>query len=132
MRSMGWLSPFRARPWAEIAASYHEISSARPAHGYLAAIADSVLSAELSGLLAGSTALGDLIVVDRPVPRAPSGAVVVSGPWSRWPASVPGWVRIEHVGPAGEVVECAVAEAVPVFWQVVARKFGVAPVARVS
>ncbi|GHE87952.1 hypothetical protein GCM10017786_19760 [Amycolatopsis deserti] len=127
---MGWLYPFRSRPWAEIAAEFHRLADARPAYRPMAEVVDSVLGS--ATVLLGTTSLGDLIVVDRPVPRAPWGAVVVSGPWSRRAAVEPGWVRVEHVGADGEFDVRPVAEAVPLFWCFVTRKFGVVPAAQVS
>ncbi len=130
MGSMGWLYPFRSRPWAEIAAEFHRLADARPAYRPMAEVVDSVLGS--GTVLLGTTSLGDLIVADRPVPRAPWGAVVVSGPWSRRAAVAPGRVRVEHVGADGESDERPVAEAVPLFWCFVTRKFGVMPAAQVS
>ena len=130
MRSMGWLYPFRARPWSEIAAEFQRLAAARPVYRPMSEVVDSVLAANT--VLLGTTSLGDLIVVDRPVPRAPWGAVVVSGPWSRRSAVGPGLVRVEHVGADGEADERPVAEAVPLFWCFVTRKFGVMPAAQVS
>ncbi|MDQ0382408.1 hypothetical protein [Amycolatopsis thermophila] len=127
---MGWLYPFRPRPWADIAAEFRQIAAARPAYDHMAEVVDSVLDS--GAPLLGTTSLGDLIVVDRPVPRAPWGAVVVTGPWSRRVVMVPGWVRVEHVGTGGEVAERPVAEAVPLFWRFVAGTFGVVPAAHVS
>ncbi|NYI92937.1 hypothetical protein HNR02_006312 [Amycolatopsis endophytica] len=130
MRSMGWLYPFRPRPWAGIAAEFHQIAAARPEYEYMAGVVDSVLESDVP--LLGATASGDLIVVDRPVPRAPWGAVVVSGPWSQRAVMVPGWVRVEHVGAEGEIAERPVAEAVPLFWRFVTAGFGVVPAVQVS
>jgi len=122
---MGWLYPFRPRPWGDIADEFRQIAAARPGYRHMSDIADSAWAA--GSVLLGTTSLGDLIVADRPVPRAPWGALVVTGPWSPRTDVAPGRVRVEHVGADGEADERPVDEAVPLFWCFVTRKFGVVP-----
>lgn len=66
-----------------------------------------------------------------PIPEAPYGVVAVRAPGSlHGPAS--GLVRIEHLSVTGhnDVIDRSVAEAVPLFWRFMIKKFGVDPHAR--
>ncbi|GAA0620632.1 hypothetical protein GCM10010174_44110 [Kutzneria viridogrisea] len=95
----------------------------------MAEIVDSVRVCGADRQLAALTSMHDLVVAARPVPEAPPIAVlVVRSPSSGHVGS--GHVLIEHRSTTGHddhLVRPSV-EAVPLFWRLVAQKFGIEPV----
>jgi hypothetical protein len=94
----------------------------------MADIVESVIRSDAVGLLAGCTSMHDLVVVPRPLPDPPYGAVIIRAPGSLVEPKV-GEVIIEHTSVTGrhDLIARPVAEAVPLFWRFVIEKYGIQP-----
>ncbi|MDQ0372848.1 hypothetical protein [Cellulomonas humilata] len=129
MRSHGHPYPFRPKPWADIAAFFEETADRHPRYQHMVDIVESVRASTAVGLLAGCTAMHDLMVVPTPVPEPPLGMVLVRAPNSVWSPG-PGDVVIEHTSVTGhrDRIERPAADAVPLFWRFMIEKDGIVPV----
>jgi hypothetical protein len=95
---------------------------------YLVEIVDSVLTSGLTGSLAATTSMHDLIVAALPLIEPPFDVIAVRAPGSlREPP--PGQVLMEHLTPTGhdDRITRPAVEAVPLFWRFVIEKFGLRP-----
>jgi hypothetical protein len=127
-RSFGWPHRFIVRPWDELRPWYRDLAETHPGFGYLDDIVVSVVGSGVADLLAATTSMHDLVVIDHPVPEPPMEVVVVRAPSSLRRATV-GVVRLEHQAHTGrdDVVERPVDRAVPLFWRFVREKLGIVP-----
>lgn len=127
-RSFGWPHRFLSRPWDELVGSYADLTERNPAFAVMRDVVESVRRSGVEDLLAATTSMHDLLVVDRPVPEPPMEVVVVRAPGSLHPAPR-GLVRVQHLSHTGrnDVVDRPPEEAVALFWRFVREKLGVTP-----
>lgn len=99
-----------------------------PSFRHMADIVDSVVRSDAVDRLAGCTSMHDLVVVPRPEPEPPYGAIIVRAPGSLANPRV-GEVIVEHTSVTGkrDLVARPVADAVPLFWRFVIEKYGIEP-----
>lgn len=126
VRTLGYRSTFRPRPWSDLVAWYSELAEVNPSFSYLVEVVTSIEASSLADGLAGTTSMHDLVVTDAPVQPPPLEVVIVRAPGSVAPAKQEGMVRIVHQSHTGrnDAIERPRAEAVPLFWRFVQEKFG--------
>lgn len=124
----GWPYPLRPKPWADIAVFLRGTADRDPSFRHMADVVESVIRSDAAELLAGCTSMHDLVVVPRPLPDPPLGAVIVRAPGSLVDPRL-GEVIIEHTSVTGhqDLIARPVAEAVPLFWRFVIEKYGIQP-----
>lgn len=132
MRTLGWSTDFRPRPWPEIRSFLAGIAEQHRDFQYLVDIATSVIESGLEDELAACTSMHDIVVTSRPVGEPPIEVVWIRAPGSVRRAPQPGHVRIEHQSLSGrnDDLQRPDDEAVALFWRFMIEKFGVAPQAR--
>ena len=128
MRSLGWPYPFREKPWADIAARFHDVAQRSTEYQSMADIVDSVIDSGASAQLAGCTSMFDLLVTSRPIQDPPVDVIAVRYAASYRPVPA-GHVLIEHLAHTGrsDRILRPSSEAVALFWRFMIEKFGIHP-----
>lgn len=128
VRTLGWTYPFMPLPWPDIRTQFRETATRHPDFEHMAAIADSVIFANATEALAGSTSMFDLLVVRTPIAEPPYDLIWVSSPASIRPVST-GHVVIEHITVTGnnDRISRPSDDAVRLFWRFTIEKFGIEP-----
>jgi hypothetical protein len=123
----GFPYEFTATPWDDIIRNLEVIADQNESFSHVVAIARSVRDSHCASLLAGTTSMHDLLVTTVPIMSAPVDVIHVYAPNGLGAPSA-GMVKIEHVSVTGrnDVIERAVADAIPLFWRFVWEKFGIA------
>ncbi len=121
MRTLGWPTPIRDRPWPEIAAFLHGALDSSSSYEPVLDIVDSIITLEVEAHLAGCTSMHDLIVAARPISPAPLDVVILRQAY--------GVVTIEHVTHTGrnDRISRPAQDGVALFWRFMIEKFGVHP-----
>lgn len=121
MRTLGWSSGFRAKPWPDIAEQLHSVLDSRATYSPVLDIVDSVIAFEAETLLAGCTSMTDLIVTSAPVTPPPVDVIAVR--------SADGWITIAHHTHTGrdERIARPAQDGVALFWRFMIEKFGIHP-----
>lgn len=129
MRTLGWVTDFRPRPWPEIRSFLAEVAEQNIDFQYLVDIATSVIESGHQDELAACTSMHDIVVALRPVGEPPLEVVWIRAPDSIRRAPKPGHVRIEDQSLPGrdDDLQRPADEAVALFWRFMIEKFGVAP-----
>lgn len=118
MKSMGWTTPFKVRPWPDIAARLRTIDA--PECARMAALVDSIIACG-DDRLAATTSMTDLIVVRNPVPEPPHDVLRVDAAY--------GTVRIWHQTHLGrdDRISRPLTDLIPLFWRFTIEKWGIEP-----
>jgi hypothetical protein len=128
LNSRAWPDRFDEVPWREIASRFDAMAAEHAEFRPLADIVASVLARGGDQSLAALTSMHDLVVTARPVPdHPPIPVVVVRSPSSGLVGA--GGVFVEHRSLTGhdDRVSRDGAEAVPLFWRFMIKKFGLEP-----
>lgn len=126
MGHLGWQHEFRERSWPELLDFHAPIWAKAPEGQYLVHIIESVIASGRSDDLPVTSSMLDLVVVGRPVPDPPMDVLFVRAPGSLHRPKK-GYVLIEYEAVSGRDtrIERPVADAVKLFWRLVAEKFGI-------